>query len=339
MHPDRSAEMEAAVDTDLDRAFAVEEAPAGGDAAGPVAVASAEGLEHRVGRWDGPSGRLLRTALALVAFLVALGVVWEVFKWLAGDPWRFPAFGYEHRPPFRLLQAQDLQLPHLWDIAAALLDPVQRNADQSLGQFLVGAAFATWLEAAIGFMVGTFIGVVLASVFVHSLTAERAFVPYLIASQTIPIIALAPLLIEGLGRGLASVVFIAAYLTFFPVTIAEMRGLRSPDPRALELMRSYAASRWQTLWKVRMPASMPYLFTALKIAATASVVGAIIGEDPAGTANGLGRAIVNFNQQYVTGPEKLWATILIASVAGIAFYTLVRAAEVVTLRHRSPVHL
>jgi NitT/TauT family transport system permease protein len=331
--------MSAAIDHDAASAFQVEEALAVGDAAEAVAAASPSGLERRVSSWDTPAGRLVRTVLALAGFLLALAFVWEAFKWIAGDPWRFPAFGYEHRPPFRLMQAQDLQLPHLWDIASALLEPVQRNAEQSLGQFLVGAAFVTWVEAAIGFVVGTGVGVLLATLFVHSLAAERAFVPYVIASQTIPIIALAPLLIEGLGRGLASVVFIAAYLTFFPVTIAEMRGLRSPDPRALELMRSYAASRWQILWKVRIPASMPYLFTALKIAATASVVGAIIGEDPAGTANGLGRAIVNFNQQYVSGPEKLWGTILVAAMAGIAFYVLVRAVEIAALRHRAPVSL
>ena len=286
-----------------------------------------------------PSARrpLLRSVLAFVVFFVGLAIVWEGFKWLAGDPWRLPAIGYEHHPPFHLLQAADLQLPHIWDIAGALFQPVQRGQDQTLGQFLVGAAIFTWGEAAIGFALGAFIGIVLAAIFVHSVLAERAFVPYVIASQTIPIVALAPLIVVGFGRGITSVVIIAVYLTFFPVTIAEMRGLRSPDPRALELMRSYAASRWSILWKVRLPASVPYLFSALKVAATASIVGTIIGEDPAGTAQGLGRAIVNFNQQYITGPEKLWATILIASLVGIAFYLLVRAAEVVALRGRRAV--
>jgi NitT/TauT family transport system permease protein len=278
--------------------------------------------------------RLLRTGLAFVAFFVGLAVVWEAFKWIAGDPWRFPAFGYEHHPPFHLLQAADLQLPHVWDVIGALFQPFQRGADQTLGQFLVGAALFTWSEALIGFVIGALLGIVLAAVFVHSQIAERAFVPYVIASQTIPIVALAPLIIIAFGRGLGSVIAIAVYLTFFPVTIAEMRGMRSPDPRALELMRSYAASRWAILWKVRLPASTPYLFTALKIAATASIVGAIIGEDPAGTGEGLGRAIVSYNQQYVTGPEKLWATILVASILGMSFYLLVRVAEVLTLRGR-----
>lgn len=329
-------DLQAAIDADTSSAYAVEQALAYGESADSMAASADTGMEAVVGAWRSPAGQLLRTILGIALFLLVAGLVWEAFKWLAGDPWRFPALGYEHRPPFRVMQAQDLQLPHLWDIGSALIEPVQRNADQSLGQFLIGAAFVTWVEAALGFVVGTLVGILLATLFVHSLPAERAFVPYVIASQTIPIIALAPLLIEGVGRGLASVVFIAAYLTFFPVTIAAMRGLRSPDPRALELMRSYAASRWSVYWKVRLPASLPYLFTAFKIAATASVVGAIIGEDPAGTANGLGRAIVNFNQQYVTGPEKLWATILVAGLAGILFYLLVRLVEAYALRHRRP---
>jgi NitT/TauT family transport system permease protein len=129
-------------------------------------------------------------------------------------------------------------------------------------------------------------------------------------------------------------VVIATYLTFFPVTIAMIRGLRSPDPRALELMRSYAATKWQIYRQVRLPASMPYLFTALKIAATASIVGAIIGEGPGGIPDGLGRAIINFNNQYISGPEKLWAAILISSLLGITFFLLVRVAERYALRNR-----
>jgi NitT/TauT family transport system permease protein len=280
----------------------------------------------------GPS--MVRTLTVGALVLLAVAIIWEGFKWLAGDPWRLPAIGYEHHPPFRILQAADLQLPHLWDILGALAAPVQRNQDQSLAQFLVGAAFVTWREALVGFAVGTITGILLAATFVHFRVVERAFVPYVIATQTIPIVALAPIIVVSLGRGEVSVVLIAAYLTFFPVTIAEMRGLRSPDPRALELMRSYAASRWTTLWKLRFPASIPYLFTALKVAATAAVVGTIIGEDPAGTKDGLGRAIVNFNQQYSSAPEKLWGTILISALVGIVAYVSVRIVEVIVVgRH------
>ncbi len=279
-------------------------------------------------------GRLVRSVAGLVVFFLLLALVWEGFKLLGGDPWRYPEIGLFHDPPMRILQASDRQLPHLWDIAAALFQPVQRNQAETLGQFLIGAAIFTWQEAAIGFVLGALIGLVLASIFVHSRLLERAFVPYVIASQTIPIVALAPIIVVGFGRGLVAVVIIATYLTFFPVTIAAMRGLSSPDPRSVELMRSYAASRWEVYRKVRLPASVPYLFTALKVAATASIVGAIIGEGPGGVPEGLGRAIINFNQQYITGPEKLWATIFIAALVGIAFYLIVQVAESMTLRGR-----
>ena len=113
-----------------------------------------------------------------------------------------------------------------------------------------------------------------------------------------------------------------------------MRGLRSPDPRAVELMRRYASSRWDLYRKVRLPARIPYLFTALKIAAAASIVGTIIGEGPGGVPQGLGRAILNFNQQYITGPEKLWAAIFVAAIVGIVSFLAVRVAEVVLVEKR-----
>lgn len=280
-----------------------------------------------------------RRALTFVAFMVVVLVAWEAVKFLGGVPWRFQdilgtGLSIEHSPPFRWAFASDLVLPHWFVILGALADPVQRNSPDSLAQFLVGAAFYTWREAAIGFVVGAVLGLVLATLFVHSRLLERAFVPYVVASQTIPIIALAPMIVYAVGPNLAAVVIIATYLTFFPVTIAMIRGLRSPDPRALELMRSYAASRWDTYRKVRLPASLPYLFTALKIAATASIVGAIIGEGPGGIPDGLGRAIINFNQYYITGPEKLWAAILISGLLGVSFFVLIRVIEVLALRGR-----
>jgi NitT/TauT family transport system permease protein len=99
-------------------------------------------------------------------------------------------------------------------------------------------------------------------------------------------------------------------------------------------MRSYAATRWEVLWKLRVPAALPYIFTALKVSATASVVGAIIGELPSGIADGLGRAILNFNQYYATGPEKLWASILIASLVGLLFFFAITILEKIFIHHR-----
>lgn len=281
-------------------------------------------------RWRRPVAFLLLVAVILV--------LWEGVKLLGGTPWRLPGQGPGSpviwNPPFRWPFANDLNLPHVWNIAYAMGQPFQRGADQSLLQYLIGAALYTWREALLGFVLGSLLGLGLASAFVHSRIAERAFVPYVIASQTVPIIALAPLIVFALGQGVLAVVVIATYLTFFPVTIAMLRGLRSYDPRAQELLRSYGASKLTVYTKLRLPASLPYLFTALKIAATAAIVGAIIGEDTGAIQAGLGRVITTFNQYYATGPEKLWAAILVAALLGVAFFLAVRAVEMVALRHR-----
>jgi NitT/TauT family transport system permease protein len=278
-----------------------------------------------------PRGRWARIGI-FVAFIAILLVVWEVLKFVGGDPWRIG--GWVWRPPVKLWFASDLNLPHVWNILGALADPYRRSAEDSLFVHLAGKALYTWREAAMGFALGTLLGVGLAVAFVHSSLLERAFVPYVVASQTIPIVALAPMIVFFVGSSVEAVVIVATYLTFFPVTIAMIRGLRAPDPRALELMRSYAASRRAVLWKVRLPASLPYLFTALKITATASIVGAIVGEGPGGVHEGLGWTIIEFNQTYITGPEKLWAAIFVTALLGVAFYGLVRLLELRVLRNR-----
>lgn len=295
---------------------------------GPSAAASEPGAGHSS----------LRRSLMFVAFVAAILVAWEGVKFLGGVPWRGigaePGAPVIWDPPFRWAFANDLNLPHWFNIAWVLAQPVQRGSEETLLAYLGGAAFYTWREAFIGFLLGAVLGLVLATLFVHSRLAERAFVPYVVASQTIPIVALAPMIVYAFGPSVTSVVIIATYLTFFPVTIAMIRGLRSPDPRALELMRSYAATRWEIYRKVRLPASLPYLFTALKIAATASIVGAIIGEGPGGIPDGLGRAIINFNQYYITGPEKLWGAILVSALLGVVFFVIIRVAELIVLRGR-----
>ncbi len=291
----------------------------------------------RVGPRVAGRGRQVVTWVVVVA---AVLLVWEGAKFLGGTPWRAPlaqpGSPVLWNPPFRWAFANDLNLPHVWNIVLTFGEPFQRGSDKSVARFLFDAALYTWREAAIGFAIGALIGLLLATVFVHSRLLERALVPYVVASQTIPIIALAPLIVFAFGANVTSVVVIATYLTFFPVTIAMIRGLRSFDPRALELMRSYAATRSTIYRRLRLPASIPYLFTALKIAATASVVGAIIGEGPGGIADGLGRVIITYNQYYITGPEKLWASIVAAGLLGVTFYLVVVAAERVVLRGRRP---
>jgi len=271
--------------------------------------------------------RAARSSLSLFVVIGALAVLWEVVKLLGGDP------SEAWTPPFQWTVASDLNMPHIWDIAASFAQPAQRNGPP-LGLVLINAGIFTFREAFGGFVFGAVLGLALAIVFVHSSLLERALVPYVVASQTVPIIAIAPVVVIWLGGGWLAVALISAYLTFFPVTIAGLRGLRSPDPRALELMRSYASSSRDVLWKVRLPAAAPYLFAAFKVAATASVVGAIIGELPSGIRDGLGGAILNFNQFYVSGPPKLWAAIIVAAIVGIGFFALVRVAETVVLRGR-----
>jgi|SRR6185369_10101441 NitT/TauT family transport system permease protein len=284
------------------------------------------------------TGRL-RVALAWVAIVLAILLVWEGAKWLFGDPWRIHAsllgvpIDIEHDPPLHAYIATDLALPHVWTILGAFVEPAQRNG-APLGVILAGQALATFREALIGFTVGGLLGLLLGIGFVHSRLAERAFVPYVVASQTVPILAISPLIVVATKAGWVSVAIVSAYLTFFPVTIAALRGLRAADPRAFELMRSYAAGRLPVLWKLRLPTSVPYLFSALRVAAASAVIGAIIGELPSGIPDGLGSALLNYNQYYTQGPERLWATIVMCSILGLTFVGLIRLAENLLTRNR-----
>jgi len=232
-------------------------------------------------------------------------------------------------------------MPHIHDMIGQLFEPSRRNGPLLI-EVLGKAALFTAKEAAVGFALGAGVGFLIAVALVHSTLLQRGFLPYIVASQTIPILAIAPMVVVWLGgRGLPgwfSVSVIAAYLTFFPVAMNTLRGLLSPRPRDLELMRSYAADRRSVLWKLRLPASLPFVFSALKIAATASVIGAIIGETPASIQDGLGGAIVNFNQYYSTGPERLWATNMICALLGFAFFGLVVLAEHLIVK-RAPEHV
>jgi NitT/TauT family transport system permease protein len=262
---------------------------------------------------------MLRRAGVFLAVLVCLWAAWEAYKAFGeavGLTWPF--------------EVNDRTFPHIHDMFGQLFEPSRRNGPLLIS-VLFDAALFTAKEAAVGFVLGASVGFLLAIVLVHSEILLRGFMPYIVASQTVPILAIAPMVVVWLGgRGLPgwfSVSVIAAYLTFFPVTINALRGLHSVDPRALELMSSYAASRWTTLWKLRVPASLPYLFAAFKISATASVVGAIIGELPASIQDGLGGAILNFNQYYLSSPPSLWATNIIAALLGISFFLIVVLAE------------
>ncbi len=281
-----------------------------------------------------------RARIALVAAcLLTLVVLWEGAKWLGGDPWRLhnTLFGiqidYEHTPPFHWPIAADIALPHIWIIAAAFLLPYQRFGDPAW-LILLEAAVYTFREALVGFILGAGLGLGLGIVFVRSRLLERALVPYVVASQAVPLITIAPIIVIFFGNAWTSVALISAYLTFFPVTVSALRGLRSADPRAFEYFRSAAATERQVLTKLRLPASVPYLFAAFRISAAAAVVGAIIGELPNGLQQGVGGLILQSSQYYVTGPERLWATIIAAALLGLACVGAVALAERLLTRGR-----
>jgi NitT/TauT family transport system permease protein len=278
--------------------------------------------------------RIAKRGLVFVLVLGGLWAFWEGYKWL----WERTGWS----KPFVV---DDLTLPHVHTILLQLGEPTSTGDD--LWLFLLRAALFTAKSAAVGFAFGAIVGFLLGVVLVQFDVLRRGVMPYVVASQTIPILALAPIVVRGLGSvsingepppDWVRVAVIASYLTFFPVTMNTIRGLRSADPRALELMHSYAANGWTVLWKLRVPSALPYIFTALKIAATASVVGAIIGEQTASISNGLGGAILNFNQYYVLEPASLWATNLYAALLGIGFFLLVLVAEKGVV-HRAPERL
>ena len=274
---------------------------------------------------------MLRKGGMLLAVLAVLWGLWEGFKWL----------GETTGLKLGTFTVTDLTMPHIHDIVGQLFEPSRTNGPLLI-EVLWHSALFTAKEAAVGLLLGALIGFSIGVVLHHSKLLARGFLPYIVASQTVPILAIAPMVVVWTGsRGLpawGSVAVIAAYLTFFPVTINTMRGLDSADPRALELMRSYASSTWSILWKVKVPASLPFLFTALKVSATASVVGAIIGELPSSIQDGLGGAILNFNQYYLSSPPSLWATNLIASLLGISFYLSIALLEKLVVR-KAPEHV
>lgn len=186
-----------------------------------------------------------------------------------------------------------------------------------------------------GFALGVTLGILGAVAIVYSRVADLSLMPWAIISQTIPIVALAPMIIVlsaqlGIeGRGVPKAV-ISAYLCYFPVLVGMVKGLRSPVPDQLDLLRTYSASGWQSFWKLRMPASMPYLFTSLKVGIAAALVGTIVGELPTGAISGLGARIL-IGDQFGT-PLAIWAALIAAAVLAGALVTLLDIVQRVTLR-------
>lgn len=273
----------------------------------------------------------LRKAVSFLATIALLVLLWEGYKAMGaatGGMWP----GTSVNLPVR---TNERSMPHTWDIVGSLFAPARRGGEDILLVILVRAALWTWRSALIGFVLGSVAGFGLGVLFVRSLLAERGLMPYVVASQAVPVLAIAPILVVWSGRlsfpNWVPISIISAYLAFYPVAINTLRGLRSPETTSMELMRSYAASPRQVLWKVQIPASVPYLFPALKVSASASVIGAIVGELPAGFPHGLGRAILGFASSFSSAPEKLFASVLVSAMLGLAFVGLVALIERLTV--------
>lgn len=194
---------------------------------------------------------------------------------------------------------------------------------------LVYHAGVTLSSALLGFVIGAALGIALAIGIVHIATLDRSLMPWIIASQTVPILAIAPMIVVVLGAlgitGLFPKSVISAYLCFFPVTVAMVKGLRSPNQMLLDLFRNYNASGAQILWKLRLPASLPYLFSSLKIAIALGLVGAIVAELPTGTQAGLGARLLSGS--YYGQTHLIWAALITASVVSAALVALVGGVE------------
>ncbi|CDN48570.1 ABC transporter permease [Neorhizobium galegae] len=187
----------------------------------------------------------------------------------------------------------------------------------------------TILEAFLGFVFGNLVAILLAIWFVHSATAEKAFYPIAVFIKAIPIIALAPILVLIFGNGLAPKIIIAGLICFFPTLVNMVQGLKSASPAMLDLMRVLSASSTEILWKVRLPSSMPFLFAALKIAATSSVMGAIVAEW-IGSSFGLGALIIEATYNFRS--PLLYATVVIAAVLAVVLFFIVSVIEARMIR-------
>ena len=199
---------------------------------------------------------------------------------------------------------------------------------------LVFHGWVTLSSTLLGFLMGTLLGIALAVAIVHSRTLDKSLMPWVIASQTIPILAVAPMIIVVLNAvgltGLLPKAIISTYLSFFPVTVGMVKGLRSPDPIHLDLLRTYNASPAQTFWKLRWPSAMPFLFASMKVAIAISLVGAIVGELPTGAVAGLGARLLTGS--YYGQTIQIWSALVAAALMAAVLVGIVGFAHRLVLR-------
>ncbi len=280
--------------------------------------------------------RVRRTIMFVVALLlVAIG--WQLYK-LVGPEKGGSVFGWQILP-----KTNDRVMPNAWEPLQRFFEPAQTNSDESLLSVVLKGAWYSFRLAFVGLVIGTVVGLGLAVLMARFRIVERGLLPYLVASQTVPLIALAPLVVSWGGklqlgewvwpRWLSASV-LGAFLAFFPVAIGALRGLKSAPPAALELMDSYAASWSQTLWKLKFPAAVPYIVPSMKLAASASVIGVVVAEISTGLKGGIGRLIIEFSRVATNDPSKVYTAVIGATLLGLVMAGLIALLDVLFMRNR-----
>jgi len=271
-------------------------------------------------RRAGQGARLKAAGYGLLG-IIALAVAWELYKWLG------PADGLLIGDVRVLPRTSDLAMPHIWDMVGRLFEPVTRaEGARVLWLEIVIAAGLTLGIAAVGWVVGVIVGIGLALIMQRWILAESALLPWIVLSQTVPLIAFAPL-VKSWGSRIEigafewqdwmSVAVIASYLAFFPVAVGALKGLQAPDRIHRELLHTYSARWWPTMVHLRLPAAVPFLLPALRLAAANAVVGAVVAEVSTGLQGGIGRLVIQYAGQASGDPAKAWAPIFGAIALGL----------------------
>ncbi len=266
--------------------------------------------------------RYFRTLILGALGIALLAGLWEGYKAI-GPVEGFELFGIQLLP-----RTSDIAMPHLWDMVARALAPVNSSPDsQPVWLTVLLACLSSLGTAAVGLAVGTVVGLGFALLMLRFRIAEAAILPWLILSQTVPLIALAPVIVSWGGRvqigdfewqRWMSVAVIASYLAFFPVAVGALRGLQSPTVAQGELMHSFAAGWWKTLIYLRLPASVPYLISALRLGAASAIIGTVVAEVSTGAKGGIGRLIIEYAQSGSSDPAKAFSPIAGAVLMGLA---------------------
>ncbi len=290
------------------------------------------------------TSRLLHQGLPVAVVLAVLFLVWYVAAWVLNSPGAIErvlndqeGWGWQD-----LLQAtMSMERPLMPAPHQVALDMWSSLTDWPLDspRNLLFHVAVTGQSTLLGFVMGTALGLILSIAIVHSRTLDRALLPWIVASQTVPVLAIAPIVLVILGSmgfsGIAPKAVIAMYLCFFPVTVAMVQGLRSPQRIETEMMHTYAASPWQALWFLRLPASLPFLFPALRVGVAAGLVGAMVAELPTGAQAGLGARLLTGS--YYGNTVQIWSALVMSALLGLALTSLVALSERYFLRNRGRV--